>query len=89
MRLKITKSARKFGYIIWSKRKDDDIKKLINNNEKIFVRLNGFMLGEKKVDWKYHRISLGYNFTRGLPEEANYYDMKYTNNILEVIAHHV
>lgn len=81
----ITKSAKYFGYIIWSKQQNSQIVKLLNGVKKIRLFFNNIDLGEKNVDWKYHRISIGYRLTRGIPENTeNYILTLKENNILKV-----
>lgn len=84
MNLEITKSARQFGYVIWNGKQENRVRALIGDVESIDISFNGIYIGQKKVDWKYHRISIGYKFTRGLPASANTYLLKFENNILEV-----
>ncbi len=73
MALSITKSARQFEYVIWSSKTDAMMKQLIGNSFEDSVDLYGLSIGVKSVDWKYHRISIGYKFTRSLPETATVY----------------
>ncbi len=84
MKLLITKSARQFGYLIWNSTNNADVDKLFGGKTKIHVHFNGFDIGEKAIDWKYHRISIGYKFTRALPESAKYYVVALNKGILEV-----
>lgn len=86
MILPITKSARRFGYVIWNRKNEPEIKKLLGERNSIAVIFNGFQIGEKKIDWKYHRISLGYKFTRALPVEANMFTVSLKEDCLEVLA---
>ena len=83
MTLTITKSARRFGYVIWSSVTNDEMRKLLKDRESVSVKLNGFSIGEKAVDWHYHRISIGYKFTRALPETVTKYELKMANGVLE------
>lgn len=83
MKITITKSARQFGYIIW-KKKETELENLTKNIDKINVIFNGFQLGEKNIDHKYHRIFIGCKFTKSLPASHNTYSIEYHDNILEV-----
>ena len=82
--LPITKSARRFGYVIWNSKQNADIEFMLSGKDQIQVNFNGFDLGEKHIDRKYRRISLGFKFTRALPPDQNMYSMKINNGILEV-----
>ena len=86
MVLSITKSARQFGYVIWSSKTDAMMKQLIGNRSEVSVSFNGLSIGVKSVDWKYHRISIGYKFTRALPEAAKVYKLSFHDNVLDVEA---
>lgn len=84
MKVLITKSARQFGYVIWNSTNQAEIDKMLGGNTEVDVNFNGFALGTKKIDWKYHRISIGYKFTRALPENARYYYVDLKDGVLEV-----
>lgn len=84
MKLVITKSAKQFGYLIWNNQTNDEMEQLLEGRETVRVNLNGFDLGEKNVDRKYHRISLGYKLTRALPISHNMYFITKNNDVLEV-----
>lgn len=89
MVLPITKSARQFGYVIWSSKTDAMMKQLIGNQSEVSVSFNDLLIGVKSVDWKYHRISIGYKFTRALPTTAKVYKLSFHNGTLEVKASNV
>jgi len=89
MRLKITKGAKKFGYIIWNNKHASQIESMLGDRNAVDVVFNGFSLGQKNIDRKYHRISLGYKLTRALPENHNTFSVTMNNNILEVKSLHV
>jgi len=84
MTLNITKSARRYGYIIWSEKNDKDMKKLLGDFTSVSVIFNGFSVGTKNIDWKYHRISIGWKFTRALPDIISSFVLKRKGEILEV-----
>lgn len=87
MTLAITKSARQFGYVIWSSKTDAEIRSLLGNNmSEVPVSFNGLSVGVKSIDWKYHRISIGYKFTRALPDSAKTFKLTFRDGTLEVEA---
>ena len=86
MLLKITKSARQFGYVIWTQKTDSAIGALIEHKSTVSVIFNGLLIGEKTVDWTYHRISIGYKFTRALPSTVNTFRLNYCDGVLRVEA---
>lgn len=73
VRLPITARSRSYGYLIWTKSEDEKMKQLIGNRDNLRIFLCGNDLLEKRVDWKYRRISLGYKHTRRLPEAATWF----------------
>lgn len=88
MNIVITKSARQFGYLIWNGKSLDAMEKMLVGKDSIPVNFNGFDLGEKNIDRKYHRISLGYKLTRALPEAHDTYSVKLKDGVLEVRSLH-
>ena len=86
MILNVTKSARRYGYIIWSGATDSKMKELLDGLSSVSVVFNGFSIGTKNIDWKYHRISIGWKFTRALPDNATSYILNRKGEILEVIT---
>lgn len=84
MNIHITKSARQYGYLIWNNRTNTEIEKMLEGLTVVNVRLNDFILGEKNIDRKYYRISLGYKLTRALPKEHDTFSVSYANGVLEV-----
>jgi hypothetical protein len=63
----ITERSRRYGYIIWPKKMDGEAKALLKEQQSVRVSFDGEDLGEKRVDWKHRRISVGPRKTRDLP----------------------
>ena len=84
MKINITKSARRYGYIIWNSSNEGPLKKMLDGKDYVQVKFNGVDLGRKRIDWKYHRISLGYKITIVLPFEHTVYSVDFKNGILGV-----
>jgi len=84
IKVPITKSARQYGYIIWNKRHNPQIEKLLLGTKSIPVHFNKLNIGKKNIDWKYHRISLGWGLTRPLSEKIKIFVLTIDNNILKV-----
>jgi hypothetical protein len=66
--LPLINRARKWGYIIWKKTDEDNIKSLIGGKKNIEVLVNEKSIGNKSIDWKYRRIGITYTLTRALPK---------------------
>jgi len=69
----ITKSARQFGYVIWPPNLNDQVGTFLGGTSKVRLYFQGADLGEKNVDWKYRRISIGYRWTRRLSDDVTKY----------------
>ncbi len=86
MNIRITKGARQYGYLIWNSKNEAGIEELLKDLDKVRVKFNNFDLGEKNIDRKYRRVSLGYKLTRALPVDHTMYEVKMNNGILEVTS---
>jgi len=84
MNLSITKGARQYGYLIWNNKLNKDMEKMLAGLDNVQVRFNGFELGIKNIDRKYHRISLGYKLTRALPADQTMFSVIFVDGVLEV-----
>jgi len=81
----ITERGRRYGYLIWPKSLESAVKQLLSGDERIAVILNGKVLGEKSIDWKRRRISLGPKQTRSIPEKTSSYRVqRSTDGTLDV-----
>lgn len=65
--LPFTATARKYGYVLWSKHHDTAVRGLLGGAGEVNLTLPGNIQQHKAVDWKHRRISVGYSVTRGLP----------------------
>lgn len=59
LRIPITERARRWGYIYWRMQQHEEVKKFLRNAPTVAIWLNDSYLGEKRVDWNNHRISIG------------------------------
>jgi len=84
MNIKITKGARQYGYLIWNSKSNNEIEIMLMGLDSIKVHFNEFDLGEKNIDRKYHRISLGYKLTRAMPQTHTMFSVTRFGAILEV-----
>jgi hypothetical protein len=69
MRVEISERAKKWGYLMWPKDQDDDVETLLGSRQDVRLVFRGTDHGQKRIDWKYRRISIGYRWTRMLPKE--------------------
>ena len=61
----ISNTARRFGYVIWPRKYDDAVRKLLGAADTIEVVFDGQRLGQRRVSWRYRRISIGSSRTKG------------------------
>lgn len=71
----ISERARKYGYVIWPKKLDADVRALLGNVDTLTVVMDGRPLGRKRVDWKYRRISVGQSITRDIDPGRSSFDL--------------
>lgn len=55
----LTERCRKYGYLYWSKKIDPVIEKFLSGKDRVRIVLAGYLIGERNVDYKFRRISLG------------------------------
>lgn len=84
MIIPISKRAKEYGYVIWHKGQDSMVRALLADKQRFRVFLQGSDRGEKNVDWAHRRISIGYKWTRQLPENATNYHLEVRGTELHV-----
>ena len=83
--VEFTKRARQYGYVFWKYRQDDAMAELLGNRDTVNVVFMNANHGKKKIDWRYRRISLGWRWTRFLPESKKVLILKMSKpNELEI-----
>lgn len=60
----ILERSRKFGYIYWKADQDEGVKKFLGDADKIKLWVWDSFIGNRRIDWKNRRISIGYSRTR-------------------------
>lgn len=73
MNMKCSANSIKYGYIFWSKSQDEAAKQLFGGMKRIKVVFEGNVVGEKNIDWKYRRISIGKKAIQSLPSTSSSY----------------
>ena len=64
--LSLTRTGRKYGYIMWKKKQDALIKELFGESACVDLQVSGGLQRKKRIDWKRRRIGITYTVTRGL-----------------------
>ena len=75
--LPINDRSRKYGYIIWKKQMDKEVAIFLGDRKEVEVCFNDSLIGSKKIDWKFRRISIGYSRTRNLPINSKEFLLKF------------
>lgn len=69
--LEIPDRTRKYGYIYWSKRSQDEVRSFFGQRKTVEVILDGLYIGEKLINFEYCRISIGPGKARNIPDKAS------------------
>jgi len=78
--LPLTNIGRKYGYITWKKKYDDQLKSFFGNAAHVNFQVGETVQKKKRIDWRKRRIGITYTLTRNLPESNNKIRLKKTNN---------
>lgn len=68
--LPLSERTRKYGYVYWKKALDDDVLRLLADFDTVHVILDGLYIGEKKLDFKNRRFSIGPGKSKLIPSDA-------------------
>ena len=77
LRLPISDRARKYGYIFWKKKEEKQVRKFLGDRNDVDLFFFDEHLGNKRVDWKIRRISVGSKRTRNLPAKFKNFVLKF------------
>lgn len=80
MKISITERAREYGYVFWTKKMENEMNSFLGEAKKVDVWFNDSHLGEKNIDRKYRRISIGYKNTRTLPLKDKAFVLEFDGN---------
>ena len=78
--LPLTNTARKYGYILWLKERDEELRHLLGDHGEVALLLPNGTEKRSRIDWKHHRISVGYAVTRSLEAQAATITLKNLDN---------
>lgn len=85
IQIAITDRSKKYGYVFWPRAQDDEMSALLGKRDTVDVVFMNAEHGEKKIDWQYRRISIGWRWIRSLPESKKVFVLKMsTPNKLEI-----
>lgn len=67
----LTERCRKYGYVYWTKELDSTVTKFFAGKKRVTVVLDQYLLGDKKIDLKFRRISIGAVRAQGISKECD------------------
>lgn len=76
-KLPIIERARKYGYIIWKRANDKQMREFLGDRQNVDLFFCDEYLGVKRIDWKHRRISVGYSRTRNLSAKFSHFIMMF------------
>lgn len=76
VKVDITDRAKKYGYVFWRKAQDEAMSSLLGKREAVDVVFMNAEHGKKKIDWRHRRISIGWRWTRKLPQSKQVFVLK-------------
>lgn len=83
----ITDRSRRYGYIYWSAKNDSLVGEFLKNRQSARLTFQGADHGLKNIDYKYRRISVGWKWTRQLPQSLEDFVLSWKDNrTLDVIC---
>jgi hypothetical protein len=74
--LPFTNTSREYGYIMWAKERDDEIKAFFCKNDFIDINFKNVIQKQKRVDWNKRRVAITYTLTRSIPTSSTKIKMK-------------
>jgi len=77
--------SRQYGYIYWKKDLDKKVSVFFKDAESVSVVFDGAKLGDKKIDYKHRRISVGWRWTRNLPNGKTKFVLRKIGNTVYII----
>jgi hypothetical protein len=80
LEIPISERAREYGYIFWPYRMDEKVRQFFGDCDGVVVMFEDSNLGEKRIDWEFRRISLGYKQTKGLDESLRVFKLTFLRN---------
>lgn len=79
IKLPITNTGRKYGYIAWHKKDDPQVRAFLGNNEYINLDVGDKKSTQKRIDWERRRIGITYTLTRHLSTNVTSYVLSKSN----------
>lgn len=84
--VEIKKRNRDYGIITWSFRQDDEVKSMLLEKKVVPILVGDRLLGDRKVDYKYRRISLPKKYFEQYPKSEQI-SLSVSKGIMKVNFH--
>ena len=78
--IQFSESNRKYGYLHWGYRQDADVREFFGRRKSVSMVLDGLYVGEKSIDEKFRRISIGPAKSRAIPEDITELVLKFSKD---------
>lgn len=69
----ISPRGRKYGYVIWAKRQDREVKAFFGEQQTVTLTTPTGVQRSKRIDWQQRRISITQSLTRTIPESSKFF----------------
>ena len=80
LRLSITNTGRKYGFITWKKCDDEQVQLMFGDKKEINIIVDKPISSKKLIDWKRRRIGITYTLTRNLSPTVSEYILTKSKN---------
>lgn len=84
--LPLTERARKFGYVIWPKSREAEVRAVVGTGPVLRVAVGSDAPRNLTVQWKYARIAVGTKWTHTLPATATTVKITSKEGVIHVTA---
>jgi|TARA_B100000315_G_C14157928_1_gene398706 hypothetical protein len=68
--LPFNNTAREYGYIMWRKKHDSEVKAFFGKKDFIDIHFDNAIQKKKRIDWHRRRIAITYTLTRSISGSA-------------------
>jgi hypothetical protein len=80
LKIPVTSQSLRFGYIYWPAALDDSVRDFFGDRKTVNVSFLDSFLGEKRLDYKYRRISIGPRKIQSVPPTATTFRLTFRND---------
>lgn len=78
LKIPITERCRKYGYVYWRKKLDEEVRSFLNEAKTVDVLFNNTPLGLRVVDYQFRRISIGATKTHVIERSCVTFELSFS-----------